>query len=266
MRACWGTWAGELADALAGICVCAQHSRLLHQRSDATPAPWHGSARADWGRCTASLPWCCGRTQGHLRQLRAAVRQPGSQAAHPAGPSSAGQGRGPEGAGCMLARHALCLWCRTPQPQRGGQEHEAIRTVVLDSHPFSIENGLLTPTMKKKRPAIARHYAQRAGCHAAKPIKKVLISYPAPFWLNATPTCGCAVAPGSALLNRSLQLMAGWLLVVGLRCCRGHPSVAQGQASWGGHRPPAPSKGQESSDLRHVGVVAVAHRWGICTR
>ncbi len=43
----------------------------------------------------------------------------------------------------------------------GVEPHERIERVALLSEPFSVDNGLLTPTLKKKRRAIAEQYADR---------------------------------------------------------------------------------------------------------
>ena len=42
---------------------------------------------------------------------------------------------------------------------RGVASHEKVRAVRLVSEPFSVDNGLLTPTLKPKRKAIEAHHA-----------------------------------------------------------------------------------------------------------
>jgi long-chain acyl-CoA synthetase len=44
---------------------------------------------------------------------------------------------------------------------KGLESHERIEGFALVTEPFSVENGLLTPTLKKKRRAIAEQYADR---------------------------------------------------------------------------------------------------------
>ena len=39
------------------------------------------------------------------------------------------------------------------------QDHELVRSIKLDSQPFTVERGLLTATQKKKRAAFVKHYA-----------------------------------------------------------------------------------------------------------
>ena len=40
--------------------------------------------------------------------------------------------------------------------------HEQLQTIVVAKEPWTVENGLLTPTMKLKRPAIEEKYAGQA--------------------------------------------------------------------------------------------------------
>ena len=46
-----------------------------------------------------------------------------------------------------------------------------IRTLTLDSHPFTVDNRLLTPTMKKKRTVLVQHYAGALSTMLAKSTK-----------------------------------------------------------------------------------------------
>jgi len=45
--------------------------------------------------------------------------------------------------------------------QNGLKGFEVIKSVHLDPDPFSVENGLLTPTQKAKRPMIKRKYEEK---------------------------------------------------------------------------------------------------------
>ena len=38
------------------------------------------------------------------------------------------------------------------------QGFEQVRKIYVDSEPFSVENGLTTPTFKHKRPQLLQHY------------------------------------------------------------------------------------------------------------
>ena len=38
------------------------------------------------------------------------------------------------------------------------QGFEQVRKICVDSEPFSVENGLTTPTFKHKRPQLLQHY------------------------------------------------------------------------------------------------------------
>lgn len=58
----------------------------------------------------------------------------------------------PRAAGAVLS--ALSATCRS-QKLKG---FEAIRAVHLDSTPFSVDNNLITPSLKLKRPQLLRHY------------------------------------------------------------------------------------------------------------
>ena len=50
------------------------------------------------------------------------------------------------------------------------QGFEQVRKLHVDSEPFSVENGLTTPTFKHKRPQLLKHYkADIDRCTTLKP-------------------------------------------------------------------------------------------------
>ena len=50
------------------------------------------------------------------------------------------------------------------------QGFEQVRKLHVDSEPFSVENGLTTPTFKHKRPQLQQHYkADIDRCASLKP-------------------------------------------------------------------------------------------------
>ena len=52
------------------------------------------------------------------------------------------------------------------------QEIEVIKDVTIVDVPWTMENGLLTPTLKKKRPALQARYAEALSAMAAKGIRR----------------------------------------------------------------------------------------------
>ena len=91
------------------------------------------------------------------------------------------------------------------------QGFEQVRRIHVDSEPFSVENGLTTPTFKHKRPQLQQHYkADIDRCaHPALPLQVSLLR------------CCSSATPSTRGTMLYLELMEG----MGEECFQGGSAV-----------------------------------------